>query len=92
MKNNHHNDDISEALTNYVDEQIKNVQRPPDQILLDEADAVQLLKVTKRTLATWRQQGHLKFGKIGGKIYYRLSDILEGFRKESKQNLITPKF
>jgi hypothetical protein len=34
-----------------------------------------ILKVTPRTLSTYREKGSIPFSKIGGRYYYRLSDI-----------------
>lgn len=42
---------------------------------LDNNDVVQLLKVSKRTLQTYRDQGDLSFSQTGAKIYYLASDI-----------------
>ncbi len=76
----------------YVNDQILNMQRPVEQILLDEADAIAYLKVTRRTLANWREQGKIRFSKLGGKIYYKLSDILEDFERNKNESVTRPKF
>lgn len=55
---------------------IGNVSRPPDQVIYDDVDLRKLLNVSKRTVAYWREKGLITFSKLGGKIYYRLSDIL----------------
>jgi hypothetical protein len=61
-------DDLKLALANIV--------RPPEQVILDDVDLRDFLKVSKRTTASWREKGIITFSKLGGKIYYRLSDIL----------------
>lgn len=43
--------------------------KPADD-LWDNADMVQKLKVSKRTLADWRHKGIVGYTKIGAKIYY----------------------
>ena len=40
-------------------------------------DLIDLLKVSRRTLSTWRDQGLIGFSQIGSKIYYSQSDIEE---------------
>jgi hypothetical protein len=35
-----------------------------------------LLKVSRRTLQTWRDQGLIKFSAIRGKFYYQHSDVV----------------
>ncbi len=42
---------------------------------LDIQDTCQLLKVSKRTLQTYRDNGTLSFSQIGGKIYFKASDL-----------------
>ncbi len=43
-----------------------------------------ILKISKRTLQSWRDKGYIKFSQINGKILYTQIDIenfLERFRK-----------
>jgi hypothetical protein len=42
---------------------------------LDNNDAAALLKVSKRTLQAWRDEGLLTFSSMGGKIFYNREDI-----------------
>ncbi len=73
-----YNQDIKE-LTKLIEQLkcfIENVIRPPEQVILDDVDLRGLLKVSKRTTAYWREKGVVTFSKLGGKIYYKLSDIL----------------
>ena len=42
---------------------------------LDIQDTCQILKVSKRTLQSYRDQGLLSFSQIGGKIYFKASDL-----------------
>ncbi len=55
---------------------LEKMGRPANETILDDVDVRDLLKVSKRTLAYWRERGIITFSKLGGKIYYRLSDIL----------------
>jgi len=48
---------------------------PLTEIWLDIQEACQLLKISKRTLQSYRDNGILAFSQIGGKIYFRASDI-----------------
>jgi len=68
-----------EALIHTVNElrdAVANTARPAHEVIYDDVDLRNLLKVSKRTTATWREKGIITFSKLGGKIYYRLSDIL----------------
>ena len=48
---------------------------PLTEVWLDIQEACQLLKISKRTLQAYRDNGILAFSQIGGKIYFRASDI-----------------
>lgn len=73
----------SEAAREFIGE-IKNLlltaQRPPEEIILDETDLCNLLHISKRHAADLRKEGILRYSKIGGKLYYLLSDVLEMIR------------
>lgn len=57
--------------------EIQRVHRPPEQVVLDETDLCNLLRISKRHAADLRREGKLRFSKDGGKIYYKLSWVLE---------------
>ena len=42
---------------------------------IDSADVMRELKISPKTLWNWRQQGLLRGEKIGGKLFFKLSDI-----------------
>jgi excisionase family DNA binding protein len=44
---------------------------------LDIQEVCQLLKISKRTLQAYRDKGILSFSQIGGKIYFKVTDIDE---------------
>lgn len=52
-------------------------RRPAEEIILDDVDLCDLLKVSKRTTASLRAEKLIAFSKCGGKILYKLSDVLE---------------
>lgn len=57
--------------------EIAEARRPAEERILDEIDLRDLLKVSKRTIATLRSEKLITFHKCGKKILYRLSDVLE---------------
>lgn len=73
-------------------ELLSKYERPAEQVILDEADALAYLKVSKRCLSNWREQGVLPYHKLGGKIYYILSEILDAIKSEKIKSHIKPKF
>lgn len=48
---------------------------------LDIQETCLLLKISKRTLQSYRDNGILPFSQIGGKIYFRATDIEEHLQK-----------
>jgi DNA-binding transcriptional MerR regulator len=73
---------LSEENYQELKEQLTAISRklqelePQDQFW-DNSDVVQKLKVSERTLATWREKGMIRYSKIGNKVYYQLQDILQ---------------
>jgi hypothetical protein len=59
----------------------KGRQNPLSDTWLDIAETCILLKISKRTLQTYRDKGLLPFSQISGKIYFRASDIEEHLKK-----------
>lgn len=45
------------------------------EVWLDNQEVMQLLKVSPRTLQSMRDTGTLPYSKVGGKIYYKTSDV-----------------
>lgn len=52
--------------------------------LLDNQDMCELLGVTKRTLARYRQKKLVTYYMIDGRTYYKSSEIKEFFNKKGK--------
>jgi len=55
----------------------KSKEQPLSDIWLDVSETCQVLKVSKRTLQHYRDNGILPFSQISGKIYFRAADIEE---------------
>jgi len=56
-------------------------QNPLSDTWLDVAETCILLKISKRTLQKYRDNGVLPFSQISGKIYFPASDIEEHLKK-----------
>ncbi len=62
--------------------EIEKLSSPPDQNILDDVDLQKLLKVSKRTTASYRQQSLIAYSQYGkGKVFYKLSDVLAFINK-----------
>ena len=55
----------------------KDLVVSPLEDMIDNASLAYLLNISPRTLQTLRDNGSLPFYKIGGKIYYRRSEVFE---------------
>ena len=66
---------ISDRLEHLIKQtEFKNIQ-DPNYVILDNADILQLFKISKETASNWRAEGILPHSKIKGKTYYKLSDM-----------------
>ena len=45
------------------------------ETFLDNQEFLLLMKISKRTAQTWRDEGKISFSQVGSKIYYKLSDV-----------------
>lgn len=50
-------------------------KQPLTDVWLDNQQVCDLLKISIRTLQTYRDEGTISFSQIGSKIYYKASDI-----------------
>jgi hypothetical protein len=58
-------------------EEISKIGRPTNEIILDDFDLRQMLKIGQRKLAYLKSQRKITYTKLGSKCYYLLSDVLE---------------
>lgn len=63
--------------------EIQQTRRPAEETILDDVELRSMLNVSKRTTATWRQEGLIKHSRLMGKIYYKLSDVLAAIEKNA---------
>jgi hypothetical protein len=54
---------------------INTKNEPKKDTFLDNQEFLQLMKISKRTAQTWRDEGRISFSQVGNKIYYKLSDV-----------------
>ena len=69
-------------------EQANTVRTAIEIKLYDNADMMQLFKVSSRTLQRWRDHGIVPFTKLGGKIYYlakRVDQLMEQDNEEDDE-------
>jgi hypothetical protein len=59
-----------------------DAENPLTEKWLDNQEVMQLLKISKRTLQTYRDENLLAFSQVGNKMYYNTKDI-ESFLKSN---------
>ncbi|MBK8521487.1 MAG: hypothetical protein IPL54_11695 [Chitinophagaceae bacterium] len=68
------------------EEQIKKLiekyARPASEIILDDVDLRNLLKISRRTSLEYRKKRVYKFYKLDGKIFYILEEVIDGIKNE----------
>jgi 3-methyladenine DNA glycosylase Tag len=50
-------------------------EKTPKEVWLDNTELMEMLKISKRTAQSYRDQGIISFSQVGAKIYYRLADV-----------------
>jgi len=72
------------SLSNSIEE-IKKVilkdSKKPTEVYLDNQEFLLLMKISKRTAQTWRDEGKISFSQVGNKIYYKMTDVEELLEK-----------
>ncbi len=66
---------ISDRLEHLIKQSEFKNKQDPNYVILDNADILQLFKISKETASNWRAEGILPYSKIKGKTYYKLSDM-----------------
>jgi len=66
---------------------VANFHRPSEQVILDDVELREFLKVSKRTTAYWREKGLITYSQPGAKIYYKLSDVLLFLKQHEIQSI-----
>jgi hypothetical protein len=69
-------DTIIDRINELKSELNGNAKANADEFI-DNADFIQIMKISKRTAQAWRDEGKISFSQVGGKIYYKMSDIQE---------------
>ena len=60
---------------NEIHEKLNAKAAPKHEVFLDNEELIAMLKISRRTAQTWRDEGKISFSQVGSKIYYKLSDV-----------------
>jgi ribosomal protein L22 len=69
-----------------IKEMIEKYARPASEVILDDVDHRNLLKISRRTSLEYRKKGIYKFYKLDGKIFYILEEVIAGIKENGKRN------
>lgn len=58
-----------------INAQLNSKAESKKETFLDNQEFLQLMKISKRTAQSWRDEGKIAFSQVGAKIYYKLSDV-----------------
>ena len=67
-----------DALMSKIDDihhKINSKNLPKQEVFLDNEEFIKMLKISRRTAQTWRDEGKISFSQVGNKIYYKISDV-----------------
>ncbi|GEM_PF-150227 len=73
--------DRLDILSDQLKKNSKNQAAIDGEVLLDNQDLLEMLKVSSRTLQRYRTGGKLPYYSISGKLYYKLSDVHQFIRE-----------
>jgi hypothetical protein len=66
---------------------IEKSNRPAEEVILDDLDIQNLLKVSRRTSLNYRKSGDLPYHQINnGKIFYILSEVITAIKSAGNNN------
>jgi hypothetical protein len=75
--------DLNRQELNKINQKIENLENQIHEmtktglVWCDSDEVCKLLHVSKRTLNNYRVSGVIPFSKLGGRVYYRITDITE---------------
>jgi len=65
---------------------IEKYSRPASEIILDDVDLRELLKISRRTALEYRKNKVFSYYKIENKIFYILSEVIDGIKRKGGDN------
>jgi len=60
---------------------IEKHHRPANEVIIDDVDLRNLLKISRRTALEYRRKGIIPYYKIENKIFYILSEVISGIKQ-----------
>ena len=67
--------EITKGIEHLIKQSKLNNITDPQFTVINNEDLYKLLKISSKTASIWRGEGKLRYSKIKGRIFYKLSDI-----------------
>lgn len=58
-----------------ITKRLDNKNESTKDRFIDNQEFQALMKISKRTAQSWRDEGKISFSQVGNKIYYKFSDV-----------------
>lgn len=58
-----------------IEEKVNEITPADKEKFVDNQEFINLMKISKRTAQSWRDENVIAFSQIGNKIYYKIGDI-----------------
>ncbi len=88
----HSENNVEEISLELIFDQLKSIELQLNELkknyaidLVDNSELIQLFKISSRTAQEWRNKGVVGYSKIGGKVYYKRSEINELIKKNYRK-------
>lgn len=67
--------DLLSSKMDEINTKISNITVENKNKFIDNQEFVMLMKISKRTAQSWRDEGKISYSQVGSKIYYKLADV-----------------
>ncbi|MBL0200326.1 MAG: helix-turn-helix domain-containing protein [Chitinophagaceae bacterium] len=85
MNNKNFPDEYWDMFKERIIKLIEQQHRPASEVILDDVDIRNLLKISRRTALEYRRSNLLVYHKIENKIYYFLADVINFIKKAGRK-------
>ena len=75
-------EDLDDSFKDQLKGLIEKYSRPSTEVLLDDVDLRNLLKISRRTALEYRKKKVFPYYKLDNKIYYILAEVIEGIKQK----------
>jgi len=86
MEKNKLPDEYWDSIKDRILSILEQHHRPANEVILDDVDLRNLLKISRRTSLEYRKRGVYKYYKLDNKIFYILEEVIAGIKNKGGQS------